>query len=275
MGGVSSLNSGQFSGGFILAEAPTLEGGQSTYEGSIAVTLIPRNVAEAALPAGFALAKRADDDGVVTHPIVHMIGFQGSPMLLLNGNVMPAPDPGYTELIILIPYVVKQGGNDCWHSFVVRMYLNDEAAIFIGNAYYSYRKEFAAFEQNASATHTSAEVWPFLRGDVFKSAVTRAGEWTPVCGGETSVPLFEDVKTLLEMPLLGVLADASSQTVCSYWEWDFRCAEVAAATSDHNFLAEVAHGTEDWVGAGGLSNPAMLVRGLRWRIPLPPEQCQF
>ena len=138
--------------------------------------------------------------------------------------------------------------------------------------------ECAAFEQNASATQTSAEVWPFLRGDVFKSAVTRAGEWTPGCGSETSVPLFEDVKTLLEMPLLGVLADASNtpfQTVCSYWEWDFRCAEVAAATSDHNFLSEVAHGTEDWVGAGGLSNPAMLVRGLRWRIPLPPEQCQF
>jgi hypothetical protein len=274
MGGVSCLSSNQFQGRPVSAEAPTLEGGQSTYEGSIAVTLIPRDLVRDALPNGFVLADRTDDD-VSTHPVVHMIGFQASPMLLLNGDVTPAPDPGYTELIVLIPYVVKRGGS-CWHSFVVRMYLNDEAAIFIGNTYYSYRKAFASFAQSASASQTSTEVSPFLEGDVFKSAVTRTGDWTPC--GDPAVPLFDDIRTMLAMPLLGAFVDGSNeplQTICSYWEWDFRCAEVAAAMSDHDFLAKVAPGAAGWIGTGGPSNPAMQVRGLRWRIPLPPEQCQF
>src|SRR5664279_3382155 len=225
MGGMSCLSSEPFVGQGIRTQALTLEGGQSTYEGSIAVTLMPRTLVQKALPNGFVLADRDPDDTVSTHPVVHMIGFQGSPMLLLNGDVTPAPDPGYTELIVLIPYVVKQGGSSCWHSFVVGMYLNDEAAIFIGNTYYSYRKAFASFPQSGSASQTNIEVWSFLEGDVFRSAVTPTGEWTSCCGVDPAVPLFADIKELLAMPLLGALVDGANepiQTICSYWEWDFR-----------------------------------------------------
>lgn len=273
------LDPHQFAGRWDSADAPTIEGGQSTYEGAIAVTLLDRAVVSQALPNGFALAARANPgDGVTTHPVVHMIGFQGSPMLIQEGEVTPAPDPGYTELIVLIPFVVKQG-RSAWHSFVVRMYLNDPAAIFIGNTYYSYRKAFAAFDETDAGTAKDTLVRPFLEGDVFRSAVGRDGPWLSCCGGAPDIPAFADIRTLLTMPLLGAFVDGAGnpfQTVCSYWEWDFRCAEVAPATSEHVYMAKIERGTEGWIGpATAPAGGAMLVRGLRWRIPLPPEQCLF
>jgi len=110
--------SGQFVGAYVPNDTAAQWGGQSTYDGSIAVTLFERAIVEPVLPPGFSLAARTD--GATTHPVIHMIGHQRNPMLLEDGFLVPALDLGYQEMSLLIPYVVANRGTMMWHTFVVR-----------------------------------------------------------------------------------------------------------------------------------------------------------
>ena len=70
------------------------------------------------------------------------------------------------------------------------------------------------------------------------------------------------------MPLVGadVVLGTIVRTVCSYWEWDYTNAEVAPASSQHQFLQPPREGTASWVQLGQLSSEpdgTFAIRGLR------------
>src|SRR5271163_1375825 len=220
--------SGQFVGAYIPNDSAALWGGQSTYDGSIAVTLLERAVVQPVLPPGFSLARRTD--GATTHPVIHMIGHQRHPMLLEDGLPIPAPDFGYQEMSLLIPFVVANTGT-AWHTFAVRMFLDDIAAIDIGNTWYAYQKEFAALPEVDAPDVIDTDVMALLQGDVFGSEVTQNSQWTCACDAPAVVPSWSDVQRLFAMPVVGVDVDPNgnvTRTVCSYWEWNYANAYVAA-----------------------------------------------
>ena len=270
--------SGQFAGAYVPNDSAALWGGQSTYDGSIAVTLFERAVVEPVLPPGFSLATRTD--GATTHPVIHMIGHQRNPMLLVDGFLIPALDLGYQEMTLLIPYVVANSGT-MWHTFVVRMFLNDIAAIDIGNLGFAYQKEFAALPETDAPNVVDTDVMALFEGDVFGSAVTQNSQWTCACDAPAVVPSWLDVQTLFAMPIVGVDVDPTSGLVtrilCSYWEWDYANVYVAAASSQHDFVRICRPGMGGWIGQ--CSSPpggALMIRGLRWRLADPPTPaCQF
>jgi len=275
--GVDFPDPGQFVGTYVPNDSPAVNGGQSTYDGSIAVTLLDRSLVEAAIPVGFELAARRD--GATTHPVIHLIGHQRNPMLLVEGELFPALDLGYVEMILLVPYVVLPQGasaqNAKWHTFVVRMYLNDDAAIEIGNSVFAYRKKFAYLPESDPLDVVSWEVFPLLEGDVFNSDVTQTGQWLSLCGDPAPLPVWPNIRKLFEMPLVGVDdAGKATRIVCSYWEWDYTNAEISEGTCRHNFLHPFCPGMGGaWIGPK--TGPSVLIRGLRWRLSQYPPECVF
>lgn len=269
---------GQFVGAYVPNPSAAQNGGQSTYEGSIAVTVLPRTIVEQVLPSAFALAQRTD--GAATHPVIHLIGHQRDLMYLEDGVLIPSFVPAYREMSLLVPFVVlsqnAMSPSANWHNFVVRMYLDDLGAVEAGNTYYAYQKKLAALPESYAPNIVNWTVWPLLQGDVFSSTVDRTGPWSSP--PNAAIPGLTDVQTLFAMPLVGVNVDPTggADNVCSYWEWDYTNAEVAQATSDHKFLQQFGPGMGGWVGQPtGPPGAAIKIRGLRWRLAFPPPACQF
>jgi hypothetical protein len=264
----------QFMGTYDANPSAAQTGGQSTYEGSIAYTLLERAIVQQVLPGVFTLANRTDT--ATTHPVIHLIGRQRHPMFLENGVTVPAPDAGYREMILMVPFVVLGTGTK-WHNFVVRMYLDDLGALEIGNEYYAYQKVFAALPEVYAPNIVDWAVLPLLQGDVFNSTVDRTGPW--LSPSIAAVPGLTDVAALFSMPFVGTDVDVNgtvTRMVCSYWEWDYTYAEVAQATSDHEFLQQFCQGMNGWIGQpGGPPGEAIRIRNLRWRLAYPPPTCRF
>jgi len=276
--GASFPASGQFVGAYVPNPSAARFGGQSTYDGSIAVTLLPRAIVGQVLPSAFALAQRTD--GAATHPVIHLIGHQRDLMYLEDGVPVPAPIPAYSEMCLLVPFVVLAQNalspSAKWHNYVVRMYLDNLGAVEVGNTYYAYQKKLAVLWESDAPQIVNWKVLPLLQGDVFNSTVDQTGPWSSP--GNASIPGLTDVQTLFAMPLVGadVNPGGGSRVICSYWEWDYANAEVAQATSDHKFLQQFRSGMGGWVGQPtGPPGAAIKVRGLRWRLAFPPPGCQF
>lgn len=274
----SPVSAASFAGTYLAATSLVRKGAQSTYDGSIAVTLLPRADASQVLPSNLTLAPRTD--GATVHPVVHLIGNQRDPMILEYGIPFPALDPGYQEVILLVPFVVSPPGTR-WHSFVVRMYLNDVGAIVIGNSVYAYAKEFATVPQSRSGEDLTTNIRPLLQGDVFMSdPLSETGPWSSASSPPASIPNWDDFQRLFAMPLVGVGPDpitGVTRTVCSYWEWDYANAEIAPATSTHTFLKQFRSNMSTWINQV-FSSPldgAIKIRRLRWRLADPPAACQF
>src|SRR5271168_1232019 len=249
--GASFPASGQFVGTYVPNPSAAQYGGQSTYDGSIAVTVLDRAIVEQVLPSAFALAQRTD--GAATHPVIHLIGHQRDLMYLEDGIPVPAFVPDYREMSLLVPFVVlsqnAMSPSAKWHNFVVRMYLDDLGAVEAGNTYYAYQKELAALPESDAPKIVNWKVLTLLQGDVFTSTVDRTGPWSSP--SNASIPGLTDVQTLFAMPLVGADVDpngAVTRVICSYWEWDYTNAEVAQATSDHEFLQQFCPGMGGWIG---------------------------
>jgi hypothetical protein len=262
-----------FNGGYESRGADATEGAQSTYDGSIVATTLARSLVARVLPDGFALASRKN--GGDQHPVMYLVGHQREPLRLHNGATEPIPDAHpYQEMMLIVPFVARDAG-DQWHTFVVRMYLDDAGAIAIGNSVYAYAKDLADLYQTGAPEHVATQVTPALRPIHFGSDVMLTGSWRSSYDAETSLPRWRDLQSIFEMPILGV---DSVRNVCSYWEWNYAHAEVAPATSRHRFYQPFRAGMDDWVALGPLSSApdgAVAVRGLRWRLALPPPPCRF
>lgn len=253
-------------------------GGQSTYDGSITVTLLDRALVTNVLPSGYSLAARKDGQNL--HPVILLIGHQRDLKYLVDGVLMPASDPDYQEVILLIPFVVRAGAGMKWHTFAVRMYLDDLTAIAIGNSVLAYAKQPATIVESGTQVMTT-QVTPFLQSIDFQSDVTMTGSWSSATSASGMLPRWTDLQTIFAMPIVGVdtgLNNTAVREVCSYWEWDYSTADVAPTTSYHRFFKPFRSGMNGWVALGPLSNAldgAIIVRGLRWRIATTPPACQY
>jgi hypothetical protein len=87
------------------------------------------------------------------------------------------------------------------------------------------------------------------------------------------------LREIFQIPILGLRPAGEvlpAQFICSYWEWDFAQAELAAAKSNHRFVTKFLDGTEEWVSAGPLQSApdgAVAIRRLRWRLAALPTAC--
>jgi hypothetical protein len=274
--GTSFLGATLFVGSYDHRSTDAQNGGQSTYNGSMAVTLIDRALVANVLPGDFSLAARTD--GGQEHPIIVCVGHQRNLMYLTAGVLTPA-DPDYQEMILLVPFVVRASGTK-WHTFVVRMYLDDINAIGIGNSIYAYQKQPAQLQESGTPDDLTTRVTPFLSDLIFNSYVRITGPWCTSSEARISLPDWTDIQTIVDMPIVGADVSAGNivRTVCSYWEWEYSNAEVAPASSQHQFFRPFRDGMGAWVALGPLTSIAcggFAIRGIRWRLALPPPSCQF
>lgn len=264
------LGSEDFAGSYVPAPGPVLNGLQSTYNGAVVVTMIDRTIVEKVLPNGMRLATPLAPS--TTHPVVHLIGDQREPSTVAEGTVIPVPNaPGYAEMILLIPFVVSNSGTR-WHSYVVRMYLDDFSAVAGGSAY-GYAKVWSRLIKTETAgrmTHVVKERWSptvFFESEV--DSFPSSGPQTPALP-----PRWADMRTIIDMPILGSIGPAF---VCSYWEWDLTNGSVTSASSKHQVVTKFRDGMEDWATMGPVANAidgAVAMRSVRWRLG-HPVGCQF
>ena len=263
-----------FEGGFERRLGDAVNGGQSTYHGSLVVTLIDRSQAAAVLPPSLRLADPTDF-GVVSHPVIYLLGQQRDLRALIAGTAVPVPDPPYTELIVLVPFVVHAPNGDRWHSFAMRMYLDQPGPVRVGNDVYAYAKRLANFDSGYASTAVFAG-----SDEMFEAAVLRSGPWLDAAAAATTLPGFAWMQEILEMPIVG--HDARGE-ICSYFEWDYAEAEAARASSTHRFIKPFRPEMSGWPSSPLLNalDGAFKVRGIRWRLsyepslPSPTPACRF
>jgi hypothetical protein len=263
---------GDFNGYYEPQPAPVTVGGQSTYTGFLVVSMIDRQLVEAMLPAGLALA--TSNTGLVQHPVIHLVGHQRVLLdLLPQGIQVPSGLTDYQEMILLVPFVEYNG---TWHNFAARMYLDNNAAVYGGNLGYAYAKVLGDLVENASGPETTTQV-NVTGSPYFFSDVVRTGSWLTAAQASATFPRWTDLNEYMAMPILGwdnLGLGGSLRVMCSYFEWDFTNATFAAAQSKHRFEDDFRPPyMAPWVALGDLSNAvdgAIAVRDVRWRIIHPP-----
>jgi hypothetical protein len=249
---------------------PVKTGGQSTYDGTVVVSMLERALVQAILPGDLTLAQ---PQAMLTHhPVVHLIGQQRDLYPVFQGVQQPIRTlPDYREMILLIPYVVRGTGLE-WHNYAARMYLDNQQAVNGGNTVYAYAKELATLVYTTKPPHTDARVAvqtiPF-----FTSAVELTGAWRNAANAHATIPRWDDLIELFNMPVLGY---DSARVLCSYFEWTLTSAEFAPATSIFAFLESFRPGMAAWVALGPMNSApdgAIGVRGVRWRLASLPSFC--
>lgn len=263
-----------FAGGFDPAARPAADGGQSTYEGALFVAMLDRKLVAAVLPAGLELAQPLAAGA--EHPVILLVGNQRNPLKLRGGVTYPIPlSNDYREAMLLVPFVVRTAGNQRWHTYVVRMFLDDVRPVAIGNTIFGYEKVLAILAESGAFPNVKTNVRDFASTLLFESDVQTTGPWQ-ASAAATGVPRWADFQTIFEMPIVGTLPFVGF--VCSYWEWYYANTDVAPATSRFRFAQPFRPSMSDWVALGTLTNApggALVVRGLRWRLALWPPGCQF
>jgi len=249
------------------------DGGQATYTGSLVVTMLARVLVENVLPQGLRLAYSSA--GSAEHPIIHLVGHQRDPVGLSGGQTRPIPYASdYQEMILLVPFVLYGSGTQL-HNYAAWMYLDDLAAIGIGNSVYAYAKQLARLDESSAGLRISTQVASVFGKTYFVSDVRVTGPWRSASDAAATLPRWADLKAILEMPVVGV---DLMRTVCSYFEWSYADAEVAPALSTHRFVEPFRKGMSEWPRLGLLSGApdgTVALRNLRWRLALPPPSCRF
>jgi hypothetical protein len=259
-----------FVGYYVPRAGPVKTGGQSTYDGTVVVSMLERAVVQSILPGDLTLAQ--PQATLTHHPVVHLIGQQRDLYPVFQGVQQPIRTlPDYREMILLIPYVVRATGLE-WHNYAARMYLDNQQAVDGGNAVYAYAKELATLVYSAKPPRSDARVT--VEGIAFfSSAVNLTGPWRDAANARTTIPRWTDLLQLFEMPVLGY---DSARVLCSYFEWTLTTAQFAPAASTFAFLESFRPGMAAWVALGPMNSApdgAIGVRGVRWRLASLPSFC--
>jgi hypothetical protein len=267
------LGPADFQGQYVPQPAATLNGLQSTYSGTVAVTMVDREVVKQMLPPGLFLAPPKSTSWTAgRHPVVHMVGDQLQPSTLLLG-IATQVGPGYKEMIMVIPFVVRGTGTD-WHNYAVRMYLDSQIAVDGGNQLFGYAKVLAQLEQAPMPAKVHHKiVSPDLATTWFLDDIDEPVEWLQMIDVIGKLPRWNDIREILAMPFLGV---RPTDQICSYWELEFANASLGATVSRHRVVTKFRPGMEAWENMGDLwSAPdgAVSMRNVRWRLALPPRAC--
>ena len=268
-----------FRGSF--APAPTSKprfGGRSTFDGAVIFFNLPRKEVAKVIPNDFQLATKKSVAPDV-HPVLLMLSHHANMEWLL-----PGPDPDwdrpYEELILMVPFVRHNSGSK-WHSFVVRMYLNDTWAIKLGNEFYGYAKQRGSFARKDIELAPS-EFKTFKNGNLyFEADLVSTGPWRSSDNAEATLPNYRAMQTIISMPLLGQFHPIrqGAAKVCSYWRWDYSTAFVRPMKSRHRFVRPFVKEMDSWVRRDPISsvgNGAIALRSLDWRLKfLPFKKCRY
>lgn len=216
----------EFVGSFEGRNAARTLGGQSTYEGHVIFLEKPRAVVEGLLPPNSGLHLAAPSSTATdpsNYPVLVMYGLQSnlSWNLAYVSLLQPQYQP-YYELVLLIPFVQKDGGSSKWHNYIVRMYLNWQLGVDVGIAYYGYQKRLATFGTEALPPLTSTSPTPpgsvqmsacsptsatsgcsaSSNGKQFTARMLGVGAWGPSSSLD-SLDSYQAMKSILSMPVLG------------------------------------------------------------------------
>lgn len=235
--------------------------GLSTYGGQIFFTHLPRATVAGLLKPGVHLAQNLSAFPNV-HPVIHLQGLQTSTSWIFNG-IGQGVGPEYTELILLVPFVQK-GTSPQWHNFVVRMYLDDDGAIFVGNAHYGYAKERGSFN-DARPLSFEATVGG---NPAFWSGFESTGPWRPGAQAEVDIPNYTEMQTILRMPVIGLYWTGLSY-VASAFDFDFSNVNVAPIACAHRYHGAFTPGMPGGTYAS-VPHGAIDIEGLGWRVEFPP-----
>ena len=266
-----------FTGSYDSAAKEPAINTQTTWNGDIVFTNLPRSVVSNVLPADLQLAANVGDMPG-QHPVVLMFGVQTNLRWVVPP--IPAGNP-YNEMILLIPFVQKVGGQK-WHDYVVRMYLDWQMGVDGGNLLYGYRKELGTLVQSASLTQPPEFIYKVTQGNAprLTAQVTGQSAWMSDAAAKTALANYEDMKTIFGMPILGTWPASyatASPYVCSYFVFQWDAVSVRSASTSFQFESNFVPNMDPWVAAGtlyNLKNGDFGVTGLSWQLT-SPKTCDF
>jgi hypothetical protein len=244
-------------------------GGNAAYHGSIVFTNLDRTIVQSIVPQELTLA--ANTVASTQHPVIVMYGRPHNSSWMVAGTQI-IPGPNYQELMLLVPFVQRPTSTK-WHTHVVRMYLDDWDAIWIGNVFFAYGKEWGI------SVETGTEVSEFaMATQKFHANVTPNGPGRTNAQAEATLPNYSAIKTILDMPIVGRRQDGT--LVCSYFELDFTGATITPVSSAHEFLDPFVPLMVGWPVLGStltsVPDGAIAVENVNWWIKQPPPgPCRF
>lgn len=265
-----------FDGTYEAMASPSISHGQSRYVGYVLFANLDRNIVAGVLPPELRLASKASAPSTV-HPVILLFGDQLDTSWALEG-VQQLPGNQYKELILLIPFVTALSGTK-WHTFAARMYLNDDAAIWLGNEFYGYAKESGTFNEVIDGVTVSAPSIAY-----FQANWTVLGPWRTSDQARVALPNYIAIEEIFEMPVVGMIGTNffGDLPTCSYFEWIYDSAQVASVQSQFRFLEPFRAGMQPWVSLGPVSSVpdgAVAIRNVTWRLawpaPTPWFSCSF
>jgi hypothetical protein len=235
---------------------PPTHGAHSTFDGELIFANLARDVVKEVLPDGLWLAQNTKEPAL--HPIALILAHHADCWWDLPGAPTPNNPLNYRELSLLIPFV-QCGADDRWHNYVVRMYLDDDFAIWVGNTYYGYAKERAKLVRT--------DVGAQRKFEVFRPAICFTCDVTTVSHG--SPAHYGAMRDIMRMPILGLMDDG--KIVRSYWRWGVAATTVRVTACAHiiqKFVPKMAHWGQD---IRNVDEGAVRMEGLRWAMEWPPD----
>ena len=154
----------------------TTTGGRATYRGTIVCTNLERELVNAILPPDSELELARNSVAPDLHPVISLYGHPEQTSWIVDDQEQ-LHGADYCELMLLVPFV-QNGQARPWHTYVVRMYLNNAVAIRIGNEYFAYGKEYGT-PQERRVDLLTREVSVYDRHDVlkFQARIRRRPGW--------------------------------------------------------------------------------------------------
>jgi len=250
-----------------LCMPPPISHGSSVFDGVVVFSNVEAGLVQAMLPHGVTLAAKKDPEQQF-HPIVHIAGVQHDTKWALNGGP-EVPGDEYNEFILLIPFVVHDGGS-LWHSYAVHMYLDHEFAVEIGR-FFAYRKTvgFVHLQRDVVSVRVETDGHQTFSGQHDDIDEGFSGDLAQANAGMAN---FQDMRAILGMPVLGVDPDTGDR-LCSYFDLDFSKATIAAIDATFSYTTffdpnNLAPGKRTNVADG-----AMRIQDVNWHLDFPPLEC--
>lgn len=265
------LGEADFEGHKVLANGPISTGGlQATYNGILTFSNIDRSVVSALLPSNFELAPRKTAKYPNLHPVVLMFGDQTDAALVLSQVDTQPNGVHYSEMILAIPFVQRQGKTGAWHTYIVRMYLDNAAAVAGGLAF-GYKKVLTSIEWQGK----QARIWQPIGGDLLTANFVWGAHWYDGSAAFTNLTNFRDMVSIMTTEILG---HNGLLPLCSHFEWNFDNARVATVSTTYTMNRPFRNDMSAWPGLSpwvNVADGAVVVRGMRWRLKGLPQACSF
>lgn len=269
-----------------ISTSPLSAGSQSTYNGFLTLTNLDRTLVAALVPTGFQLAPNVSFWNQNKHPVLVLYGDQTDGATFLGSVVVPAPpiDRGhYSEAILAIPYVQRTGGTGGWHTYIVRMYLDNAAAV-AGGTIFGYAKQLGCLDWRGAIVKIwqqpvvcpAPPPYSLVTRSLLEGSLRFDGSWYDGTVAHNHIPNLADMIGMVTTKILG--KSYSGASICSFFEWSLDDARVAKATATHVFQSPWRSSNMGaWPGLGNLANVndgAVALRGVRWRLGAPTA-CGF